>query len=336
MARIPAVTHVDLNSPVSTAALAAEARLFAHYGVPYRSHVVALDAPRLRLRVLEIGSGVPVLVVPGGSGDAWQFAPLAAALKGYRLIAVNRPGGGLSDAVDHRDVDMRELAVRVVSTVMEAFDLGRADIIANSMGGLWALWFALARPERVARMVQLGCPALFLGSSAPLFMRLITVPLLTKAVQAGMRPRSVEAALDGLRFQGTRPETIAAMPRPLAEATYRFFNLPTFGPTWFTLISAAATVFGARRAYQFGAEEAGRVSCPVQFLWGERDPFGGLPLAQRAVELMPDARLHAMNAGHLPFLDAPRECADVIAAFLSGDVATSGATRAGAGVTHAS
>jgi len=320
MTRIPLVTHVDLNTPESVAALDAEKRLFAHYRVPYRTHMIELDAPKLRLRVLELGSGTPVLVVPGGSGDAWQFAPLAAELAGFRLIAINRPGGGLSDAVDHRRVDMRDLAVRMISTVMDAFDLRRADIISNSMGGLWALWFALARPQQVGRLVQLGCPALFLGSSAPLFMRFITVPLLTRAVQAGMRPRDARTALEGLRFQGTSPEAIAAMPQVLAEATYRFCNLPTFGPTWFTLISAAATVLGARAAYRFGPDEARRVQCPVQFLWGERDPFGGPARGRRAVELMPHARLHAMSTGHLPFLDAPRECADVIGAFLAGAV----------------
>ena len=66
-------------------------------------------------------------------------------LKGRRLIATNRPGGGLSDAVDHRRIDLRRFAVQVISAVMDAFDLAAVDIVANSMGGLWALWLALER-----------------------------------------------------------------------------------------------------------------------------------------------------------------------------------------------
>ncbi len=64
---------------------------------------------------------------------------------------------------------------------------------------------------------------------------------------------------------------------------------------------------GARPEYEFTAEQLRHERTPVQFLWGERGPFGGLDVARRAVELMPNARLHEMNAGHLPFLDDPTE-----------------------------
>src|SRR6266853_2016988 len=37
--------------------------------------------------------------------------------------------------------------------------------------------------------------------------------------------------------------------------------------------------------------------------------------ARRAVELMPNARLHEMNAGHLPFLDDPTECGRIVKEF---------------------
>ncbi len=55
----------------------------------------------------------------------------------------------------------------------------------------------------------------------------------------------------------------------------------------------------------------------MQFLRGERDPFAGLDVARRAMELMPNARLHEMNAGHLPFLDDPTECSKIVKEFFS-------------------
>jgi pimeloyl-ACP methyl ester carboxylesterase len=306
------VTRIDMSSADSLAALEAEKRLFAYYGLEYRTHSIQLDKPNLRVRVLETGSGEPALMLPGGSGDAWQFAPLMAQLHGRRLIAVNRPGGGLSDGVDHRRIDMRELAIHVITLVIDGFGLPGVEIIANSMGGLWAFWFALAQPERTRRIVQMGCPALLLKTTGPLFLRLITLPVGTKIVQSAMRPRSAKTALRSLRSLGSTPESIAAMPTALAEAAYRFYNLPTYGTTWFTLASAAITLAGARPRYQFTADQLRRVHAPVQFLWGDRDPFGGLELARRAVELMPHASLHEMRTGHLPFLDAPVECGEMI------------------------
>src|SRR5574339_506029 len=98
---IPTITRIDHNDPKSRAALEAEQRLFAHYGLEYKIHFVDVKEPDLRVRVLEVGTGRPLLLIPGGSGDAFAFAALLAQLKGWRVIAINRPGGGLSDGIDH-------------------------------------------------------------------------------------------------------------------------------------------------------------------------------------------------------------------------------------------
>ncbi len=74
---------------------------------------------------------------------------------------------------------------------------------------------------------------------------------------------------------------------------------------------------GARPEYEFTAEQLRHERTPMQFLCGERGPFAGLDVARRAVELMPNARLHEMNAGHLPFLDDPTECSKIVKEFFS-------------------
>jgi pimeloyl-ACP methyl ester carboxylesterase len=161
------ITRINHDDPRSKAALEAEQKLFSHYGLDYKVHFVEMDEPNLRLRVLEVGEGKPLLMVPGGSGDAWFFAALMAELKGYRMIALSRPGGGMSDGIDHRDVDVRNLAVKTISTVADAFEMDRVPIVCNSMGGLWSFWFSLDSPNRVSRMAQLGCPALILDTVFP-------------------------------------------------------------------------------------------------------------------------------------------------------------------------
>jgi len=40
-------------------------------------------------------------------------------------------------------------------------------------------------------------------------------------------------------------------------------------------------------------------------------------VAREATRIIPDARLHEMRTGHLPFLDQPLECGRVIRQFLS-------------------
>ena len=320
MKKIPTITRINHNDPSSQAALDAEQRLFAHYGLEYKIHFVDVKEPNLRVRVLEVGSGKPLLLIPGGSGDAFAFAALLAQLKGWRVIAINRPGGGLSDGIDHRDVDVRRLAVNTVNAVVNAFGLERVPVICNSMGGLWGLWFTLEYPHKVSQLVELGCPALVLNTSAPFFMRLISVPGINHLIAPLMQPKNIETALEGMRTQGSRHEDIATMPGVAAEATYHFFQLPTYLNTWVTLISEVASLTGAKPQYQLRADELKRVRPPTLFLWGDNDVFGGLEVAREVVKVIPDAQLHEMRAGHLPFLDKPEECGRVIQDFLSKEV----------------
>jgi 2-hydroxy-6-oxonona-2,4-dienedioate hydrolase len=312
----PTITRINHNDPISQAALDAERRFFNHYDLDYQSHSVEMDEPDLRLRVLEVGEGPPVLMVPGGAGDAFIFAPMMAQLTGWRMIAINRPGSGLSDGVDLRQVDLRQLAANTIRTVADAFDLERVPIICNSMGGLWSFWYTLAYPDRVSSMVQMGCPALVLNTSAPFFMRLLGVPGINRFIAPQMQPKSIDTTLDGLRFQGSSQEDIDRMPRAAADAAYHMYQLPTYLDTWKSLIAAVATITGANPRYQLRAEELERIEQPLQFIWGENDVFGDLAVARHAARIIPNVQLHEMQTGHLPFLDEPEACGAMIREFL--------------------
>jgi 2-hydroxy-6-oxonona-2,4-dienedioate hydrolase len=311
------ITHINHDDPRCKTAVTAENQLFDHYGLDYQVHFVELDEPNLRLRVLEVGEGRPLLMVPGGSGEAVGFAPLMAQLEGRRMIAINRPGAGMSDGIDHRQVNLRSLAVNSIRTVVEAFGLKRIPIVCNSMGGLWSFWYTLAYPKTVSSMVQMGCPALALDTSTPFFMRLLGVPFINRFIAPNMQPDSVEATMAGLRFQGSSQEDINRLPPVLGEACYHAFNLPTYLDTWKTLVAAITTITGANKAYKFGPDLFQQIHCPVQFIWGDNDPFGGLDVARQIVDMMPNARLHEMQAGHLPLLDKPEETGRIINQFLT-------------------
>ena len=185
------------------------------------------------------------------------------------------------------------------------------------MGGLWSLWYALAYPERISIMAHMGCPALILNTSAPFFMRLLGVPGINNLIAPTMQPKSIDQALDGLRFQGSSREDIDRMPQEAAEAAYHFFHLPTYLDTWKTLISAVATISGGNPRYQLGPDELRRINQPTLFVWGENDPFGNLDVARQVVSIMPNAKLSEMPVGHLPFVDQPQVCGQTIREFLS-------------------
>jgi pimeloyl-ACP methyl ester carboxylesterase len=107
---------LDQDDPRVIAAQQAERRLYDHYGLEPAHHPVSLPRLGLRVRPTEVGSGPPVLVVPGNTGDGFLFAPLLPHLPGRRVIVLNRPGGGLSEGMDHTTIGFRDLACYTLST----------------------------------------------------------------------------------------------------------------------------------------------------------------------------------------------------------------------------
>jgi pimeloyl-ACP methyl ester carboxylesterase len=290
----------------------AQARLLARYGIEARSHFIAVPGPVERVHVLEAGSGPPLLLVHGGGSFAAHWAPLMAELDGYRVVAVDRPGHGLSGAFTYpRDLDVRRHAVDFLADVMDTLELERCPLVGNSMGGLWSFWFALDRPERVSAVVQLGCPAVLLETGAPLGLRLVTAPMLGRILLA-LEPPSRRQVLRLLRRLGDRRP--ADRPTELVEAFAA--AEPLFAQAWLSLLRRFTGPL-RRRDVSLGADELRTVSQPVHLVWGEHDPFGGRDVGARAATLLPHGTIDVLPAGHLPWIELPAQVGEIVRAFLT-------------------
>lgn len=314
----PTIQRIDRRDAQVQKAIEAEQRLFAHYGLEYKEHYIEVEDPNIRVRVLEVGSGPPVLMVPGGNGISTELVPLMAELPDRRLIAINLPGGGMSDGIDFRQVDYRALAVAVLTAVLDAIEVERVPVVTNSIGATWMFWLALARPERISRMVQTGCPAFLFGTSAPLPMRLLSVPLLNRLLFPMAQPGNPDEVRSTLRMLlGSSREATQALPDVFVETFYQMFHLPTYRLASLSFLETVLTLRGSKERYQLGADDLSRIEQAVLFIWGENDPFGSVNVGRRAVQAMPDARLEVAETGHVPYIDAPKACARFIRDFLS-------------------
>lgn len=295
--------------------LEAEREFFEHSGVSVRSSFAELPRLGLRARVLEAGAGDPILMLHGGGGVAGLFAPLMARMPRGRLVAPDRPGHGLSDAFIYRGVDLRRHAVDFVESIADTLGERPLRIVANSMGALWALWFALAHPERVSRLVLLGCPALLLGTSGPVGFRLLSVKGLNMLMY-GMEPASPKQTRTLMRRMGHDPDRISVEFKTYMQRTE---ELPAYRAAWLSLLERTLTARGANKHLALREDELRRVVPPTLFIWGTNDPFGTIDVARRACAVMPDARLEVVGVGHLPWLDEPSRCGHLASDFLGVD-----------------
>jgi pimeloyl-ACP methyl ester carboxylesterase len=144
--------------------------------LPARSRYIDLKSGR-RVHVIEVGEGPPVLLLHGSGTSSLSLLPALERLEGVRAIAVDRPGFGLSEPVRVARERFRDAAVEFVDKVMGELGLEISALAGNSMGGTWALWYALARPERVRRIVLLGSAPLLPGTSPPAPLRVRATPV---------------------------------------------------------------------------------------------------------------------------------------------------------------
>ncbi|WP_343125779.1 alpha/beta fold hydrolase [Salinigranum rubrum] len=201
--------------------------------------------------------------------------------------------------------------------MFDHFGLDEAPVVGSSMGGLWGLRFALAQPERVSALALLGCPALYPTTSAPVPMRLVTLPLLGPLLAATvMTAGDVDGARRTWRVLGHPEETTATLPDAFAEAWVRMDDLPHTTRSWVGLLRRAIRLRGARPEAAFRADDLRRVQSPVLLVWGRADPFGTVEQGRRGASFFPDATFHEVGVGHLPWLDDPETCGELVTGFL--------------------
>lgn len=287
----------------------AEQKLYSYYGLETKDYYIHLVKADVKIRVTEIGTGDTIILVPGNTGDAFPLIPLMAELKGKRIIAINRPGGGLSDGMDYGKVDFRELAIETIETVMNTFQIASAPLMGHSIGGHWCQWFAMDRPERVIALVLLGVPGNIISTCPPLALRILSVHGINSILYKYAISGKKEKALKGLKVMGHSGETLRKLPEAMAECYYYFQQLPNYKKSSLSMMERINRPWGSNARIQIRENELRSIKQPVLYLWGTNDPFGSIAAGRYIAGCVKNALFHEVqNAGHLPWLDKAQEC----------------------------
>ncbi|MFD6463995.1 alpha/beta fold hydrolase, partial [Streptomyces roseolus] len=103
--------------------------------------------------------GFPVLAfhgAPGSHVEGVAFAHTAAQEVGVRMIAIDRPGMGMSEIAPRKHLaDYTD----TVAAIADHFDLERFAVLGASAGGPYALACAARLPDRVSKAVVVSSPA---------------------------------------------------------------------------------------------------------------------------------------------------------------------------------
>lgn len=292
----------------------AEERLYAHYGLTSTERFVTVDATRIRVvDVAGDASLPPVLLLHGAASVTAAAIPLIPAFGGAPVIAVDWPGHGLSGAFAfRRDTDLRAWS----SAIIEAVTAGipSFDIVAHSLGGQFALYYCIAHPERVRRLVLLGAPGAAFGElSEGGGFQLLALPIIGPLILR--LPVSLEQyGKNSARTLG--PGAVEPWPSELVEVGWYASRRRQFHSSLPGLFKAIVARGAVRPGIAVTVDEVRGMGIPTLLVWGDNDVFLSPTEGTPWTDAMPDATVVELHAGHAPWLNEPDEAAAAVRGFL--------------------
>jgi pimeloyl-ACP methyl ester carboxylesterase len=228
-----------------------------------------LDLAGVSTAVLERGDGPPVVLLHGQGGWAGMWLPVVPELsRAHRVVAPDLPGLGASQAPDGPPDAVGVL--RWLDELIERTCQAPPALVGASLGGSIAARFAIARPQRLSRLVLVSSGSLGRFRPAPglafAMVRFVARPS-EHTYQGFLRQVAVDPArvrtLLGDRWAASQAYLLQLARTPSVRAANR----------------RLLRELGTRR---IPPEDLARIAVPTALVWGRHDRVMRLRIAERA------------------------------------------------------
>jgi pimeloyl-ACP methyl ester carboxylesterase len=283
-----------------------------------RSRILEVSVNGVRSPVLEGGPAdatEAVVFVHGNPGVAQDWLPLLSPASEFtRAIAITMPGYGDADKPRDLPYTVQGYADHLAGA-LDQLGVTRVHLVLHDFGGPWGLQWAVDHPEQHASTTLINT-GVILREGWHALAKVWRTPVLGElffktSSRGGMRqfmkrtnPPSFPTAFgdhmyDLYQDPGTR------------RAVLRLYRNSPIAP------HVAAIAPGLREHPR-----------PTLVVWGAKDPYLKVRLAERQREVFRDARVEILpGSGHWPLADDPQAVADAVLPFLR--------EQAGGGGPHA-
>ncbi|XP_004505029.1 epoxide hydrolase 2-like [Cicer arietinum] len=295
----------------------------------------------LRLHIAEIGTGPNVVVFLHGFPEiwySWRHQMIALAAAGFRAIAPDYRGYGLSDPPPAPEKTTFNQLLDDLLAILDALALPKVFLVGKDFGTRPAYLFSILHPERVLGVITLGIPYVPPGPS--MFHKFLPEGFYILRWREPGRAEADFGRFDAKTVVRNIYILFSKSELPIASENQEIMDLvapDTPLPSWFTEedLSAYGALYdksGFRTALQVPYRSFGEdfnlpdpvVNVPVLLIMGGKDyvlKFPGmedLTKGEKAKELVPNLEVTFIPEGtHFVQEQFPQQVNNLILAFLA-------------------
>jgi pimeloyl-ACP methyl ester carboxylesterase len=267
------------------------------------------DVGGISTRVLEAGSGFPLILLHGTGGHAETYVRNIGPLsQHFRVIAMDMVGHGYSGR--HNGEYTMDTFANHVHGLMDAIGAEQVFLSGESLGGGVACWTALKYPERV-RALSLNCGILARPDERGL-KDLADIEERTNRLANDLSAPAIRRRLEWLVFDAS------TMTDEMVQVRLKVYSQPGMAET---MIKVMRTVLQMNRA-AFGDVDyydhtLAKLKCPALVIWTDHNPGKSYAAVKPAIDAIPRKEVHLLTgAGHWPQWEKPDEVNSAMINFL--------------------
>ncbi|WP_373495663.1 alpha/beta fold hydrolase [Aquiflexum sp.] len=275
-----------------------------------------IDINGVKIFTKLVGSGTPLLIIHGGPGLSHDYLEpqlIELLAEDYQLIFFDQRASGRSSGVEDTTRITMTQFVEDIESIRKYFRLSKVNVLGHSFGGLIAMYYASTHPNAINKVLLIdSSPA----SWEPFF------PMLNLAISE----RETEADKEELaKIRSLRPNIQPSTMEKYFKIYFRpFFNNSqlsedlSLGVTeqWVSNYMVTYPRIMKSLGKHNILDKLSSIIAPTLIIHG-KDSVIAVESAQEIANRIPNCRLTILKGvGHFPYIEAPKEFADAIKAFV--------------------
>jgi proline iminopeptidase len=270
----------------------------------------------LELHYRSVGTGSPVIILSGGPGFAVDYMlPVADAFPRHRRILLEQRGTGRTRGAKLTADDMTLAAVvQDVDALRLHLKLERLFLVGHSWGGMLAMAYAAAHPDRIDRLILIdsGGPTLEFAT------------WFEDNIRARLRPEDVEAerywkeaAKRGVSADKAEIESVKAItPAYFFDRAKGLAFAAQLADDALDAEGSAMLFADLAKSYDVRAGLR-TLDRPTLIVHGHQDPIGDKTAADLHALIKSSTLTYLDKCGHFPWLEQPEAFRKAITGFLA-------------------